>query len=641
MRNRTLFNQPRQFTGVIILLAFSLMFGGCAEPSPDKNAENAARTESMPRDIHTLSRPDRVKVTHGVFDWTTDFDAKQIRGSVTWSFERQPGHEEAPLVLDTHGLTIQAVVGADGTPRDFEMGSESPSLGTPLIIHINAEDTRIQVDYHTGPESDGIQWLAPEQTAGGEHPFLFSQAQSILARTFLPCQDSPGVRITFDASVRAPDGLTAVMAAEMLPGGGDGEPFKFKMPQPIPSYLIAIAVGDIEFRELGKATGVYAEPSVIDAAADEFADTEKMLVTAEKLFGPYRWDRYDIIVLPPSFPFGGMENPRLTFATPTILAGDKSLVSLIAHELAHSWSGNLVTNATWADFWLNEGFTVYLERRIQESLYGELRAEMEAVLGKQDLLDGMKDLEPGFTTLHNTSLEGRNPDDAFSDVPYEKGYLLLRLVEGYVGREKFDKFLRSWFDDNAFKSLTTSDFELALKEKLFAGDAGAYAKLKLNEWFYEPGLPDNAPEPKSDAFRLAEVEAAAFVAGEKIAADLPGDSWSTHEWLRMLRSLPEDLPASKMAELDSAWSLTGSGNSEILSQWLIQSVHSDYAKAYPALESFLTRQGRRKFLKPLYTALASTESGKARAEKIYAKARPTYHSVSSDTIDDILGYEGS
>jgi len=363
-----------------------------------------------------------------------------------------------------------------------------------------------------------------------------------------------------------------------------------------------------------------------------------MIDATEKLYGPYRWERYDLLVLPPSFPFGGMENPRLTFATPTVLAGDRSLVALVAHELAHSWSGNLVTNRTWSDFWLNEGFTVFLERRIVEAVYGPEVAEMGAVLGKQDLVQEMPTLEAGFTALYNQSLEGRDPDDAFSDVPYEKGYLFLRLLDEAVGRETFDRFLRGWFDANAFQSRTTQDFERAVRQDLLGGDAAEATRLRVHEWLYEPGLPENAPEPRSPAFDRIDAAAAAFVGGEQGATDLPGNAWTTPEWLHFLRALPANLPVNRMADLDAAWSLTDTGNSEILMQWLLQSIRSGYGAADPALESFLTRQGRRKFLKPLYTELAGTPEGKRRALAIYEKARPGYHSVSSGTIDEILGW---
>lgn len=626
-------------TATAALLALALVSCQPVDFSPEEEAPaEKGQPPSRRADIHSFSHPEEVRVTHADLDWTVDFEDELIRGRVAWTLERAADAGEAPLILDTRGLTIEEVLSEEGEGIEWEMGQASKALGTPLIIQAGSDDEIVRIEYTTGPEAAALQWLAPEQTAGGEKPFLFSQAQSILARTMLPCQDTPGVRITYDASVSTPEGIRAVMAAEQT-GGGGGEPWTFRMPQPIPSYLIALAAGDIAFQSLGERTGVFAEPPVVEKAAYEFADTEKMVEATEELYGPYRWDRYDLIVLPPSFPFGGMENPRLTFATPTILAGDRSLVSLVAHELAHSWSGNLVTNATWSDFWLNEGFTVYLERRIMEKVFGRERSEMEAVLGMQDLRKSLADLDEGDTVLHNTSLEGRDPDDAFSDVPYEKGYLLLRLLEETFGRETFDAFLRKWFDENAFESVTTAQFEKALDRDLFRGDMEKKTSLGIEEWLYKPGLPGNAPQAASDAFEKAAAEARAFAAGERAATEIPGSEWTTHEWRHFLRELPDDLPAEKMAELDAEFSLTGTGNSEILMEWLLQSIRSDYQAATPALEDFLTRQGRRKFLQPLYEELVKTEDGKARAMEIYAKARPMYHPISTNTIDGVLGWE--
>ncbi|HSE97663.1 MAG TPA: M1 family metallopeptidase, partial [Blastocatellia bacterium] len=427
----------------------------------------------------------------------------------------------------------------------------------------------------------------------------------------------------------------AVMSAEndsQTPRDGD---YTIKMSQPIPSYLIALGVGDLAFKPLGPRTGVYAEPSVVDSAASEFADTEKMIVATEKLYGPYRWGRYDLLVLPPSFPFGGMENPRLTFATPTILAGDKSLVSLIAHELAHSWSGNLVTNATWRDFWLNEGFTTYLERRIIEEIYGREREEMEAVLGLQTLQDEINAFEDRDEILH-IDLTGRDPDEGATQVPYEKGALFLRHLEETFGRAQFDRFLRRYFDHFAFQSITTADFLNYLKKNLLDSNLQMTAKVPVDEWIFKPGIPASAPRPASDAFAKVERQADAWIKGEIAAAKLDTKSWTTHEWLHFLRRLPDSLDAARMAELDKTFRLTQTGNSEIAHQWLLIAIRNRYEAAYPRLEEYLTTIGRRKLIKPLYDELVKTPEGKERARVIYQKARPGYHPIAVTTIDEIV-----
>jgi leukotriene-A4 hydrolase len=367
-----------------------------------------------------------------------------------------------------------------------------------------------------------------------------------------------------------------------------------------------------------------------------------MLEAAEGLYGPYRWGRYDVLVLPPSFPFGGMENPRLTFATPTILAGDRSLVSLIAHELAHSWSGNLVTNATWSDFWLNEGFTTYFENRIMEAVYGADYAAMLEFLAREGLRAEIEEELGGFAsseTILHLELTGRDPDEGMTAIAYDKGAAFLRTVESVVGRERFDAFLRRYFDAHAFEPMTTEWFLAYLDEHLLDGHPEWRDAIRPREWAYEPGLPDNVALVESEAFIRVEGEVDRFVSGADPAA-LPTEGWSTHEWLHFLRSLPRSLPAARLDALDGTFGLSDSGNSEVLFEWLRLAIANRYEPALGALEDFLVRQGRRKFLRPLYQDLADTEWGRALAERIYRRARPTYHAVSRNSIDDVLDWPG-
>ena len=627
---------------------------GCSPSAEDGEAadsetvEEPAEARPFPQDPHSYGRPNEVAVRHLDLDLTVDFDARRLTGRATLGLDRR-SEEAERLVLDTWKLDVTKVTRGDGSAAPFELGAEDPVLGRALTIEIGpaggeGADT-VVVEYSTHPEATALQWLEPAQTATGK-PFLFTQSQAILARSWIPLQDSPGVRFTYEALIRtprAPEGLLAVMSAENPTEVSADGVYRFEMPQPVPSYLTALAVGDLEFRSLGARSGVYAEPPGIEAAAHELADTERMIEAAEALYGPYRWGRYDLLVLPPSFPFGGMENPRLTFATPTIIAGDRSLVALVAHELAHSWSGNLVTNANWDDFWLNEGFTVYLERRIMERLYGRPYAEMLWQLGGQDLRDTIEEEEARDTWLH-LDLEGRNPDDGMNDVAYEKGALLLRLLEETVGRERFDAFLRVYFDRFAFRSMDSAGFLDHLTRELLEPEGLGREELRLDEWIYGPGIPDNAPEIASEAFEKVEAEIEAFRGG-KPAAELATAEWTTHEWLHFLRHLPQDLPPERMADLDRAFGFTATRNSEVLAAWLELAIESGYQRRSPevdrALADFLIRQGRRKFLKPLYEKLAETPEGRERAREIYAEARPTYHSVSRGTIDEVLEGEGA
>ncbi|MGE5412593.1 MAG: M1 family metallopeptidase, partial [Syntrophomonadaceae bacterium] len=529
------------------------------------------------------------------------FSARGLSGTAILHLERLD--PAATVVqLDTRGLEIERVESGDGrswAPARHELGTPDPILGAGLAITLAPNQDRVRVAYATSPRASGLQWLEPAQTAGRRQPFLFSQSQAIHARSWAPVQDTPAVRITFDATVRTPPELVALMGAAGNSTGERGGAYRFRMPQRIPAYLMAIAAGDIGFAPLGPRSGVYAEPSVVPRAAAEFADTERMMAAAERLYGPYRWDRYDILVLPPSFPFGGMENPRLTFATPTVLAGDKSLVALVAHELAHSWSGNLVTNATWSDFWLNEGFTTYIERRIVEEVYGADFAAMEAVLGRQDLEDELARLDDRDEILH-IDLSGRDPDEGATRLPYEKGALLLRSIEELYGRGRFDAFLRGYFDHFAFQSITTADFVAYLGEHLVGRDGRAAEALPLEDWIERPGLPAVAPRPVSEALGRVARAAEAWSGGRTEEAARAFPTWSTQERLQFLRRLPTPLPSARLAELDAAFGLSRSGNSEIAFQFLMMALRSGYTGADARLEDFLTSIGRRKFIKPLY-----------------------------------------
>ena len=590
-------------------------------------------------DPHSYARPAEARVTDVALDLRADFTRKIFEGGATLTLQAAPDARD--VVLDTRGLEIQSVADATGATLTYAFGPNDPILGRSLTIALPADRKTIVVRYRTSPDAEALQWLSPAQTAGGAHPYLFSQGQAILTRTWIPTQDSPAIRQTYRARIIVPSPLRAVMSAEALTPDGrpvqGGRAFEFKLEQPVPPYLIAIAIGDIAFKPVGPRSGVYAEPSVIDRAASEFADLEQMIEAAEALGGPYRWGRYDVLVLPPSFPFGGMENPRVTFATPTILAGDRSLTSLIAHELAHSWSGNLVTNATWRDFWLNEGFTTYFENRIMEQLYGVPRARMLEVLGRRDLeseLATLKD-KPGDQILH-IDLTGRNPDDGVTSIAYDKGAAFVRMIEATVGRQRFDPWLRGYFARHAFTSLTTAQFLEDLRANLIGRDAALERRLQLDEWLEKPGLPANATRPTSDAFTRVEQQVKRFTGGAP-ASSLESRSWTTQEWQHFLGSLPSKLSETQRADLDRAFGFSRSGNSEVLFAWLRIAIRHRYQPAMPALERFLTSQGRRKFLKPLYEDLMATDWGKAEAKRIYTVARPTYHAVSTTTIDAIVG----
>lgn len=614
-------------------IIIALLFFGCQNQTKDL----AEKNQPLAVDTHSFSNPEEVMITNMDLDLKVNFEEKKISGKT--SLELNNKTSATQLVLDTYDLTIHKITKDDGAETNFSLDKKEGFLGQPLNVDITPETKVVNIYYETSPDAPALQWLDKSQTTNGDKPYLFTQSQAILARSWIPCQDTPGVRMTYRALVKVRSDLIALMSAKNPIRKSPQGFYEFVMPQPIPSYLMALAVGEIDYRPMSPITGVYASPTIVDAAAYEFGNTQEMIEAAEKLYGPYQWGKYDILVLPPSFPFGGMENPRLTFATPTIIAGDRSLTSLIAHELAHSWSGNLVTNATWNDFWINEGFTTYIERRIMEELYGRAYEEMLAELGFQDLEQEIQELgENNPDTRLHLDLQGRDPDDGMTDVAYEKGALFLRMLEENVGREKWDAFLRRYFSEFEFQTMTSDRFVDYLTANLFDSNPQKVEELQIGQWIYGTGIPENCPKVESKEFDKVQMQIDNWLDGTA-ARMLETKDWTTHHWIYFLRNLPDSLSLRQMAELDVAFNLTQSRNSEILFAWLKLAIHNEYKRAYPALESFLMTVGRRKFLKPLYKELAKTPDGKRMALSIYGHSRNKYHSITYHTIDDILDWK--
>ena len=589
-------------------------------------------------DPYTLGNPLSVRPTHLALDLTLDFQKKVVRGVCDLTLRYETESPVTQLDLDTQGLTIEKVLDAE-TKEGLRFVLEPPVqfLGRRLRITVPSRRPRtVRVVYETGPDATALQWLEARQTTSGKLPFLLTQSEPTHARSWIPCLDSPGVRVSYDAVVHVPSGMNVVMSAEHLRHEPEKGIFRFRMPQTIPTYLIALAAGEMAFKPVGERTGVYAEPGVVEKAAWELADMESMLRAAEALYGPYAWGRWDAIVLPPSFPFGGMENPRITFATPTVIAGDRSLVSVMAHELAHSWSGNLVTNATWGDIWLNEGFTSYIENRILESVYGKEFAEMDLLLGQRPLRRMVENpATPPDDTRLVAEVDRQDPESGPpASIAYEKGASFLHVLEQRFGRARFDAFLRRYFERNAFTSMTTARFLELLKSELFQGDESAWQAVRVEEWVYGRGLPDNMVVPSSKRFEKTREAAKTFTESGSLAG-VRAD-WVTAEWLDFLGSLPRTLGRERMAELDRRFHLSEAHNSEVLFAWLQLAVRNTYEPAFAALESFLTRQGRLKFVAPLYAAMEANTATRARAGRIYTKARPGYHPITVAALDAIV-----
>ncbi len=613
----------------------SLMLAACNDAPPTANKLSSADSSARPKDTHTLSNADSVIMQHLSLDIAVSFERKEIRGWADWTIDNKAKTQE--LHLDNDALKIDSVR-VDGVKTAFNISAMVPFLGSRLNIPIRPESKTVSIWYATGDNARALQWLTPAQTMNKTHPFLYTQSESIYARSWVPCADGPGIRFTYDARVTVPKGLMALMSAENPQAISDSGVYHFKMDNPVPAYLMALAVGDIAFRPIDSRTGVYAEPAMIEKARYELADAGKMVTTAESLYGPYRWGRYDVLMLPPGFPIGGMENPKLTFCTPTIIAGDRSLVNLIAHELAHNWSGNLVTNATWNDIWMNEGFTVYFERRITEAMMGKTYVDMLWELGYQDLEEEVKGF--GKDSLHDTwlklKLEGRDPDEGLSDIPYEKGSLFLWLVERNVGREKFDAFLKEYFSSHAFKTITTEEFLAYLRANLIKGDSALEQKLDINAWVYGPGIPANCPRADRERFNRVDSVREAFLSPIHAGPDYTATkSWTTHEWLHFLRKMPDLLSAYQMGELDKLFHFTQSGNSEISDLWFILAARHQYKPAYAAIEVFLSRIGRQKFLMPLYEELMKSGQ-QALGTRIYNQYRQNYHPLTQAKLDKIV-----
>ena len=608
---------------LIVAMLGALALSSCAQDAYDPG-----------HDYFSFANSDQFVTRHLELDLTVDFAARQLVGSVRLSMERlDPAARE--LVLDSRTLHIESVSVAlpDGSAKDAEflIGASVRKLGEPLTISLpDGFDPdpafSVTIHYRTDPGATALQWLPPELTAGGKHPFLFSQSQDIHARSWIPLQDTPSVRVTYSATIRTPPELLALMSAENDPLTVRSGEYRFEMPQPIPSYLLAIAVGDLFFAPLGPQTGVYAEPEVLAAAAHEFADTQNMLDAAAGMYGDYQWGRYDLLILPPSFPYGGMENPRLSFITPTVIAGDRSLVSLIAHELAHSWSGNLVSNQTWRDIWLNEGVTSYLDKRLMEELFGKERADEERVIDYRELIEQLPDIKPAMQALA-PRLGSEDIEETQGTVHYKKGQLLLDYLEHAFGRDVFDRFLAGYFDHFRFEAISSEQFLAYLTDNLLELYPGKVSQEQVEQWLYQPGLPEDAVIPQSESLQRAADLALRWADGEASLQAVSLADWSPLAVVHFIKTLPDTLSDEQLTELDQGNGLSSTRNAEIGRAWFIQVAKRRYQPAYESMRQHLIRYGRMRLVVPVYKALVENGQDKALAEEIFALAKPGYHPI--------------
>jgi leukotriene-A4 hydrolase len=608
-----------------------------APPAPPSTCKPA--TPIAVADEHSYAEPAKVCTKDLALDLAIDFASKTLAGTATLTLEWiDPAATQ--LILDTRELTIAKVEGVDAAgawaPLQFALAAPHALLGSKLTIETPTRPAQVRITYTTAPTASGLQWLEPSMTAGKQQPFMFSQSQQIHARSWVPLQDTTQVRFTYSAHVTAPKDTMVLMSADNDPKAARDGDYTFRMPQPIPSYLLAIAAGDMAFGAITDRAGVWAEPSMVQPAVDEFADTGRMMEITEKLYGPYRWDRYDILVLPPSFPYGGMENPRLTFATPTVITGDKSLVALIAHELAHSWSGNLVTFATSNDAWLNEGFTSYVENRIIEELFGKERADMENVIERNGLAEEFTEENVALQRLAVKPGDLTDPDENLTGTVYTKGAWFLQFLEQRFGRAEFDAFLRSYFDHFAFQSITTAQFAEYAKANLLDKYPGKVTQAEFDAWLYEPGVPANAPQTPSPRFDAVDAARKAWLDAGTLPDAAATAKWTTQEWVHFIEGMPETLGEAQIKALDAAYKFTGTSNGEIAQRWYPLTVRSGYLAARPELAKFITRVGRRKLIMPTYAALAATDEGREFARTVYSLARPGYHPITVGSVEAAL-----
>ncbi len=612
-------------------------------------------------DHHSYANFKAIKTVHLELELDVNFENKTIYGVAR---HEMVNNNASVAIFDTRNLLIQKVTTGQKFHEkevDFVIGQmdKDSILGQPLTVTVDPKTTQVNIYYQTTKGAEALDWLDTLSTSSKKTPFLYTQGQAILTRTWIPLQDSPSNRFTYNATVKVPKDLLALMSATNPTEKNASGIYEFEMDQPIPSYLIALAVGDIAYHPLSANTGVYAEKELLDACVYEFEELPKMMSAASSLYGSYQWKQYDLLVLPYSFPFGGMENPRLTFVNPTILAGDRSLVSVIAHELAHSWSGNLVTNSTWDDFWLNEGFTVYFEQRIMEALYGKEVADILAQIEFQELQAELKEIlkgkHPEDSQLH-LNLKNRNPDDGMTSIAYVKGAFFLKTLENKVGRKVFDQFLNHYFKVFQFKTVNSTTFIDEIERNLLAPNRLVF---DYDEWIYHNGLPKNCVSINSPRLMNMQSLAKRCSSGEnifdpvisyewkkvknstkkrrvKVINQLKREDFIVQEWQTFIRALDQDIAIERLRYLDQKMKFSAWGNSEVMAEWFVLNINCGNREIRPEIEKFISKVGRRKFLLPIYKALVKNPEDKVWVKKVFDKSKAYYHAISRNSISELF-----
>lgn len=592
-----------------------------------------AAQEPIPIDPHSYSQPNKALASHLAWKGQVDFTLKRITARASWVIETEKDADT--IVFDTYGLVITEVLLDNEQPTAWKLDRADAILGSALRIALKKGTQTVHIQYHTSSNAKGLQWLETDQTSNQQHPFLFSQGQAILTRSWLPCQDSPALRFSFDAELKVPPGLMAVMSAPNSANKSLSGTYHFSNPKPIPAYLFSLAVGDFEYKAFDDRSGIFAEKSMLAPAWQEFANLPPMIKAAERLFGDMPWSRFDVLVLPPSFPFGGMENPMIMFAAPTLIAGDRSLTNLVAHELAHAWSDQLLKHASWEDFWLNEFFTSYIERRIIEEMEGPSYAEMMHSLSNLELARNLAHSKMQKQALILVpDLEGKDPDLVLGALSYQKVTAMMMQLENSLGKKSIDQWIKKRLESRPARVYNTSSFVETYQKELF--DSSPLDVATLNTWLNAPALPNNYAPRISARFANVEAVAGLWLQGEEITY-LPTGTWSVYEWMYFLRVINQgQLPEARLAALDETLQFSSSGNAELQAVWFQLILQHNYLGALPAVEAYVAKTGRRKLLLVVYTALWNNLLCRDKAMLWFDKYQMRYHPVALNSIQQVL-----
>ena len=625
--------------------------------------------KANPEDINTYSNFQEIIQKEVELDVSIDFDNKSMYGNIKTKYEIINKSLEN-IILDLHGPEILSVflINEDFEKVDldykiYDKNEDKEALGTPLVINLlslkekdnkeyenifNKKEIMISIEFKTNENCNGIQYLTKEQTRTKEYPFMFTQCEAILCRTLFPIQDTPSVKSIYKVKTAISPPLTFLFGGILKSHYYDSTSKKkinyYEQNIPIPSYLVAFVAGELEYAKISKRCGVWTEKGLSSLAAKEFIDAEKYIEIAENYLNhPYEWKVYNILVLPFSFPFGGMENPNLTFVTPALLAGDRSMSNVIGHEISHSWTGNLVTNKNWKNFWVNEGFTKFMERKLDKILLGEEMSKLESIVGNNSLISAIKMYgeDSHFTSL-SPDFSGIDPDDGFSTVPYEKGYQFLCYLEERVGEDNFKEIMGKYIEKYKYKSVDWTDFKSVYEEYVNNKYEGRNARKILNvidwnKWVTEKGFPSYKMEFKSKYTEEVDNLINKFINKENNIENAKKifKGWHTNVKLVFLEKILKNLEnfnESIILEIKKELNLVEEYNDDIKAIWYEITLEKGMNQEIENIMNFLKTHGRLKYLKPLYISWIKLDFNNAKT--FFDENKIVYHPIARRLIQN-------